>query len=71
MKEFAALIPRAVGTEKASLEDRKWDYDNRAMIPDYWQRLGAMAMNQVVTSGGSEGDIRQILYDHDLEMRGE
>ena len=69
LKEFSELIPRAVGTDRASFEDRKWDYDHRDIDPDYWQKMFAIATKQVVTSGGTEGDIEKILYDHENEMR--
>ena len=69
LKEFAKLIPRALGTEKASFEDRKWDYENRFSDPDYWTRMWASSEKEVVTSGGSGGDVREILYDHEKEMR--
>ena len=70
LKEFSELIPRAVGTERASFEDRKWDYDHRDIDPDYWTRLWARARKEVITSGRTEGDIKKILYDHENEMRG-
>ena len=69
IKEFAKLIPRPLGTEEASFEDRKWDYDNRG--PDYWGQMYALTYKEVVTSGGSWGDIREILYKHEIEMKGE
>lgn len=70
LKEFSELIPRAVGTERASFEDRKWDYDHRDIDPDYWLKKWAIATKEVLTSGGTGGDIKKIMYDHEDEMRG-
>ncbi len=67
IKEFAKLIPRPLGTKRASFEDLKWDYDNRG--PDYWPQMSELAEKEVVTSGGSGGDIVEIMLDHIDEMR--
>lgn len=65
--EFSKLIPRPVGTTRASDEDRRFDYVTRG--PDYWQAMYEKALKEVVTSGGTEADIELMLRDHDAEMR--
>ncbi len=68
LREFSKFIPRAVGTEKALFEDRKWDFDNREFIPDYWPRMWALAMKEALTTGGTWGEMKLSLFDHAKEM---